>query len=88
MAPVTAQVIMIFWVLTIILVSSYDRMPWYSEVQELVGSIAIGEGLIRSVDDPIVNYLPELKGRGFDPITIRNLLIMQSGIRYRISQFP
>ena len=63
-------------------------MPWYSEVQELVGSIAIGEGLIRSVDDPIVNYLPELKGRGFDPITIRNLLMMQSGIRYRISQFP
>jgi hypothetical protein len=40
------------------------------------------------VDDPIVDYLPELKGRGFDPITIRNLLMMQSGIRYRISEFP
>jgi CubicO group peptidase (beta-lactamase class C family) len=53
----------------------------------LVG-IAIGEGLIKSVDDPIVNYLPELKGRGFNPITIRNLLMMQSGIRYRIADFP
>jgi CubicO group peptidase (beta-lactamase class C family) len=53
----------------------------------LVG-IAIGEGFIKSVDDPIVNYLPELKGRGFDPITIRHLLTMQSGIQYRIAPLP
>ena len=49
----------------------------------LVG-IAIDEGFIKSVDDPIINYLPELKDRGFDTITIRNLLTMGSGIRYRI----
>lgn len=53
----------------------------------LVG-IAIGEGFIKSVNDPIVNYLPELEGRGFDPITIRHLLTMQSGIRYRITPLP
>src|SRR5208283_4796108 len=49
----------------------------------LVG-IAIDEGFIKSVDDPIISYLPELKDRGFDAITIRNLLTMGSGIRYRI----
>ncbi len=53
----------------------------------LVG-IAISEGSIKSVDDPIVSYLPELKGRGFDPITIRQLLMMQSGIYYRIAPLP
>ena len=53
----------------------------------LVG-IAIDEGFIKSVDDPIINYLPELKDRGFDAITIRNLLTMGSGIRYRIAEMP
>jgi len=53
----------------------------------LVG-IAIDEGFIKSVDDPITKYLPELNERGFDAITIRNLLTMGSGIRYRISQLP
>jgi len=53
----------------------------------LVG-IAIDEGFIKSVDDPIINYLPELKDRGFDAITIRNLLTMGSGIRYRINELP
>ena len=53
----------------------------------LVG-IAIDEGFIKSVDDPIVSYLPELKDRDFDAITIRNLLTMGSGIRYRIAEMP
>jgi len=53
----------------------------------LVG-IAIDEGFIKGVDDPIINYLPELKDRGFDSITIRNLLTMGSGIRYRIAEMP
>jgi CubicO group peptidase (beta-lactamase class C family) len=35
-----------------------------------------------------VNYLPELKGQGFDTITVRNLLTMGSGIQYRLSFFP
>ena len=53
----------------------------------LVG-IAIDEGFIKSVDDPMIDYIPELKDRGFDAITIRNLLTMGSGIRYRISALP
>jgi CubicO group peptidase (beta-lactamase class C family) len=53
----------------------------------LVG-VAISEGYIKSLDDPITKYLPELKNRGFDAITIRNLLTMGSGIQYRISFFP
>ena len=57
-----------------------------SVTSALVG-IAISEGHIKSIDDPITNYLPELKGRGYDSITIKNLLTMGSGIRYRINFF-
>jgi len=58
-----------------------------SVTSALVG-IAISEGYIRSLDDPVTNYLPELKGHGFDAITIRNLLTMGSGIQYRFGFSP
>jgi CubicO group peptidase (beta-lactamase class C family) len=47
----------------------------------LVG-IAIQEGYIGSVDDPITGYIPELKQSGMDEITIRHLLTMSSGLKY------
>ena len=52
-----------------------------SFVSALVG-IAIEEGHIESVDDPITKYIPELKGAGMNKITIRHLLTMSSGLRY------
>jgi CubicO group peptidase (beta-lactamase class C family) len=49
----------------------------------LVG-IAIDEGFIGSVDDPITDYLPEMAERDdrFADITIRDLLNMASGLEY------
>ena len=49
----------------------------------LIG-IAIQEGYINSVDDPITDYIPELVQRDprFGEITIRHLLTMSSGLRY------
>jgi CubicO group peptidase (beta-lactamase class C family) len=49
----------------------------------LVG-IAIEEGHIKSVDEPITDYLPELLDRDerFRSVTIRHLLTMSSGIKY------
>ncbi|MDQ3889139.1 MAG: beta-lactamase family protein [Actinomycetota bacterium] len=52
-----------------------------SVTSALVG-IAIDEGFIRSVDGPIVDYLPELRGRGYDDVTIRDLLLMSTGIKF------
>jgi CubicO group peptidase (beta-lactamase class C family) len=46
----------------------------------LVG-IAIDEGAIGSVYDPVTKYIPELKPAGFDKVTIEHLLNMHSGIR-------
>ena len=53
----------------------------------LIG-LAIEDGFINSVDDPITDYLPELLNResAFANITIRNLLMMSSGIQYE--EFP
>lgn len=58
-----------------------------SFVSALVG-IAIGEGQIGGVRDPITAYLPELAERDprFSRITIEDLLRMSSGIRY--AEFP
>jgi CubicO group peptidase (beta-lactamase class C family) len=49
----------------------------------LVG-FAIADGYIKSLDDPITDYLPELAERDvrFRKISIRNLLEMNSGIRF------
>jgi CubicO group peptidase (beta-lactamase class C family) len=47
----------------------------------LIGA-AIADGYIRSVNDPFIKYIPEIAGRGFDKLTIRDLLMMNSGIRY------
>lgn len=52
-----------------------------SVTSALIG-IAIDEGRIGSMDDPIILYLPELRGKGVDGVTIRHLLLMSSGIRY------
>jgi CubicO group peptidase (beta-lactamase class C family) len=50
----------------------------------LIG-IAIQEGYIHSVNDPITMYLPELDKRDprFGEITIRHLLLMASGLEYK-----
>ena len=53
-----------------------------SILSALVG-IALGEGKIRSLDDRVTDYLPELAGRpAFEGVTIRHLLEMRSGLRF------
>jgi CubicO group peptidase (beta-lactamase class C family) len=47
----------------------------------LIGA-AIADSYIDSVDDPVIRYVPELAGRGLDALTIRDLLLMNTGIRY------
>ncbi len=54
----------------------------------LVG-IAIAEGYIGSVDDPITDYLPELIDRDprFGEISIRDLMMMAAGLEYDEMRF-
>lgn len=60
-------------------VASFSMAKSYTSA--LVGA-AVADGFIKSVDEPITNYIPELKRKeGFDKITITHLLQMTSGIK-------
>lgn len=47
----------------------------------LVGA-AVRDGYIKSIDDPIVRYLPALKGSAYDGVSIRQVLTMTSGVKW------
>lgn len=47
----------------------------------LVGA-AIRDGHIRSMDDNVSTYIPQLKGSAYDAVSIRQLLTMTSGVRW------
>ena len=52
-----------------------------SFVSALIG-IAIEEGLIGSIDEPITDYVPELFGSAYDNVRIKDVLQMSSGARW------
>ncbi len=56
-----------------------------SFISALIG-IAIEEGHINSLDDPIRNYLPELDA-SFDPVTLSHIINMESGIKFSEGYF-
>jgi CubicO group peptidase (beta-lactamase class C family) len=47
----------------------------------LIGA-AIHDGHIRSIDDPIVDYLPRFRDTAYDGVTVRHLLQMSSGVAW------
>ncbi len=49
-----------------------------SFVSALVG-IAVSEGSIKSIEDPVTQYLPDLRGSAYDGVRIKDILQMSSG---------
>lgn len=63
--------------------SQHPSFSVAKSVTSMLVGIAIDEGEIKSVKEPITNYLSELpQGKGFEKITIEHLLDMRSGIRF------
>jgi CubicO group peptidase (beta-lactamase class C family) len=64
---------------------SETRWPSFSMAKSvsstLVGA-ALQQGLIKSLDEPITQYLPELKGGAYEGASIRNVLQMASGVKW------
>lgn len=52
-----------------------------SFLSALVG-IALNEGLIESINDPITKYLDDFYGTGYEGVSIKDLLQMSSGVRF------
>ncbi len=60
----------------------------FSAAKTVIGlliGIAIEEGKIKSVDEPVGNYLPEFNENGRNDVTIRHLLLMAAGFDWRES---
>lgn len=51
-------------------------------ITSLLVGIALQEHRIQSIDDPITQYLPELRTGGYNGVTIRQILQMRSGVDY------
>jgi len=61
--------------------------PWVSfsvskSVTSTLLGAAIADGHIKSLDAPVTDYIPELKGSAYDGVTIRQLLTMTSGVKW------
>jgi CubicO group peptidase (beta-lactamase class C family) len=67
---------------------SADRLATIFSVSKSITSllcgIAVDDGYIRSIDDPVTDYLPELKKEDpmWQKLTIRHLLDMKSGLDF------
>lgn len=53
----------------------------------LVGC-ALEDGYLRSVDQPVTDFVPELANRGFGAVTLKHLLQMRSGVDYSENDNP
>lgn len=47
----------------------------------MVGA-AVRDGYIKSLDDKVTAYIPDLKGSAYDDVTVKQLLTMTSGVRW------
>lgn len=69
----------------------YDKesiVPSFSMAKSITSILigcAIDDGIIKSVEEPITNYIPELHKRGFNQVTIKHLLQMTSGVKFNES---
>jgi CubicO group peptidase (beta-lactamase class C family) len=47
----------------------------------LIGA-AIKDGRITSINDPVTKYVPSLTGTAYDGVSVRNVLMMRSGVKW------
>lgn len=62
-----------------------QRWTSFSVAKSLTSTLAgaaVKDGNIRSLDDPVTRYVPELAGSGYDGVTVRQVLTMSSGVRW------
>lgn len=70
--------------------SDTSLLPSFSVTKSVVSAltgIAVSDGLITSIEDPVSKYIPEMAENGFDTVSIRNLLNMRSGIKFSEGYF-
>lgn len=65
-----------------------DRRSWFvsqsvgKSIASILVGVAVEEDKIRSIGDPVTQYLPELAPSGYRNVTIKNVLQMATGVDY------
>ncbi len=62
-----------------------DRWSSFSVAKSITSTlvgVAIKDGYIKTVDDYVTDYIPDLTGSAYDSVTIRHLLTMTTGVRW------
>jgi len=62
-----------------------DRWTSFSVAKSVTSTLvgaAIQDGRIRSIDDPVTTYVPELKGSAYEGVSVRQMLMMSSGVKW------
>ena len=64
-----------------------ERTRWMSmSVAKSITSTLIGaavkDGYIGSIDDPVTKYVPRLAGSAYDGVTVRQVMMMASGVKW------
>lgn len=62
--------------------SRWMSMSMAKSVSSTLVGVAIAEGAIGSVDDPLTEYLSELEGSAYEGVSVRHLLQMTSGVQW------
>ena len=62
-----------------------DRWTSFSVAKSVTSTLvgaAIQDGYIKSLDEPVTTYIPELKGGGYEGVSVRQLITMSSGVKW------
>lgn len=62
-----------------------DRWTSFSVAKSFTSTLlgaAIKDGFITSLDDPVTQYIPGLKGSAYEGVTVRQLATMTSGVKW------
>lgn len=62
-----------------------DRWTSFSVAKSVTSTLvgaAIQDGKIKSLSTPVTHYIPDLKGSSYEGVTVRQLLMMSSGVQW------
>jgi CubicO group peptidase (beta-lactamase class C family) len=62
-----------------------DRWTSFSVAKSVTSTLvgaAIQDRKIKSLNDPVTRYIPELKGSAYEGVTVRQMLMMSSGVKW------
>lgn len=62
--------------------SRWSSMSTIKSLTSTLIGVAIKDGAIKSLNDPVSQYIPELRGSAYDSVRVRDLLTMSSGVEW------